>query len=185
MRYAIACADKKHIRLQVRCANQVLFAAKSVETPHQRVVRILQDIIRMDKKTYEKIDDLSGHKLGELIGRYTPDAYARSKKRKGKTDVFQVWCTQGKGNAFFDIMRALMIPTTGYLHIVTVYDPEWQWEENDVWTIKRILGKILCKPYKERLNQILKSGCVCSLTKEDMEKDDNHIKKKLAKWLGW
>jgi hypothetical protein len=78
-----------------------------------------------------------------------------------------------------------MLPTIGYLHIVTVYDPDYQWEENDVWIVRRRLGMLLSKSYNEKLNQILKSGCVCGLSKEDLEKDDNHIRKKLAKWLGW
>ncbi|MDI6691582.1 MAG: hypothetical protein QME50_06965, partial [Candidatus Bathyarchaeota archaeon] len=104
-------------------------------------------------------------------------------KRKKKIDVYEVWYKESKEKAFFDILRALKIRNLGWIHIVTAYDPVYKWGKKDVWGIKRELSKLLNKKYKQKLSQSLASGCICELTKEDLNEGDAHLKKKLSKRL--
>jgi hypothetical protein len=156
---------------------------KDDETQHDRVVRILSQLICDDVKTYTPDEVKAQKKLyrfGPAIGLYMPDVHAPKKGRKDKVDIYEVWCGETREKAYFDIIRALMFPRTGYVAVVAAYNPDYQWSADDVWKIKRTLKQLLAKSYQEKLDQVLVSGCVCELTKEDLEKNDAHIREKLS-----
>lgn len=157
---------------------------KEKDETHPRIVRILHELVGKDERTYCNINatalELS---ISPVAGKYNPDLHAFSKRRKNKIDIYEVWYNESREKAFFDILRALMIPNIGWIHIVTAYSPEYQWGEDDVWGIKRELSKLLNNIYKQKLSQSLASGCVCELTKEDLNRDDAYLKRKLSECL--
>jgi hypothetical protein len=127
-----------------------LAALKSWETrrhggPHGKVIHALS-ILAKNYSDYQTGEIHSEERLprpalvpvgkGSLQIYYMPDLWAKCKKRS-QFDVYEVWDSQDRDKAFFEVFRVAYTPGIRYYHIVCISDSREGWTRDDAVELER------------------------------------------------